>query len=281
MRGIVLLVITALLWSTGGLGIKWLNWNAMAIAGVRSGIAAIVIWAAFRRSALCWNWPLFSGGVACAVTMLSFVAATKLTTAANAILLQYSAPVYVAILGAVFLQEKPGLYDWLTIILVSGGMILFFQDQMSAGGIIGNMLAIASGISMAVMIVSMRRQKEGSPFASVLLGNVLTFLCGLPFMFSGSPGMTGWLVLVVLGCVQLGLSYILYSVAIKHVTALEAAIITMIEPILNPIWVFVLLGEGPGPWSLLGGGVILAAITMRYVVPALKSSAAVHKAVTR
>jgi drug/metabolite transporter (DMT)-like permease len=274
LRGIFLLAVTAVLWSTSGIGIKWIEWNPMAIAGARSAIAAIVIWVAFRRSPVCWNKASFYGGVAYAVMMLTFVSANKLTTAANVILLQYTCPIFVAILGVIFLHEKPGLYDLVTISFVGGGMVLFFQDQMSAGGLAGNLLAIVSGMSMAVMAVSMRLQKEGSPFGSVLLGNVLTFLCGLPFMFEGSPGVGGWTAIVALGCIQIGLSYVLYSIAIKYVTALEASIITMIEPILNPLWVFLLLGEGPGLWSLIGGSVILLAIAARYIIPAIKSQAA-------
>lgn len=162
----------------------------------------------------------------------------------------------------------------MTIGFVGGGMLLFFQDQMSAGSFIGNLLGIVSGIAMAVMVVSTRLQKAGSPFGSILFGNILTFLCGLPFMFDGSPGAAGWAAITALGCIQLGLSYVLYSIAIKYVTALEASIITMIEPLLNPIWVFVLLGEGPGFWSMLGGGVILLAIAVRYMWPAIKQEAA-------
>ncbi|SDF02595.1 DMT family transporter [Sporomusa acidovorans] len=270
LQGIILLVITAVLWSTSGFGIKWIDWHPLAIAGARSAFAAVVIGIAFRRTKLCWNWILVGGGIAYAVMVISFVVASKLTTAANAILLQYTCPIFVAILGVFFLNERPSRYDWLTIVLTGTGMILFFQDQMSEGGFIGNLLAIGSGVAMAVMAVCMRQQKDGAPFGAALLGNVLTFVCGLPFMFADSPGTEGWLALLALGCVQLGLAYVLYSIAIKLVSALEASIITMIEPILNPLWVFLLIGEGPGFWALIGGGVILTAITIRYVVPALK-----------
>lgn len=274
LKGVFLLAVTAVLLSTSGIGIKWIDWNPLAIAGARSGVAALVIWAAFRHSPVSWNKASVIGGVAYAAMMLTFVTAIKLTTAANAILLQYTCPVYVAILGAVFLNERPGWRDLATIGAVAGGMVLFFQEQMSADGLAGNLLAILSGVSMAVMTVAMRLQKAGSPFGSVLLGNGLTFLCGLPFLFSGSPGAGGWAAIVALGCVQIGLAYVLYSIAIKYVTALEASIITMIEPILNPLWVFLLLGEGPGFWSLVGGGIILLAIAARYIVPAIKPGAA-------
>ena len=270
LQGLALLLATAVLWSTSGIGIKWVSWHPLAIAGARSGIAAIVVWAAFRKNSLHWNRSLFIGGVAYALTVLLFVSATKLTTAANAILLQYTYPVFVAVLGMLFLQEKPCKADWLTMGTVCVGMVLFFQEQMSPGRLEGNMLAIASGVAMAVMVVALRSQKEGTPWGSVLLGNVLAALGGLPFFFDGGPGGEGWLALLAMGVVQLGLSYVLYSVAIKKVTALEASIVTMVEPLLNPLWVFLLLGEQPGIWSLWGGSVILAAMTVRYVLPELR-----------
>ncbi|MDR3593060.1 MAG: DMT family transporter [Negativicutes bacterium] len=270
-RGIILLLITAVLWSSGGVLIKSIHWHPLAIAGVRSVIAALVIRAAFRGSPLSWSKPQLTGAVAYSATVALFVVATKLTTAANAILLQYTAPVFVAVLGAWLLKEKATVQDWLTIAVVLGGMGLFFVDKMSPGGLLGNLMAVASGFTMALMAVCMRWQKDGSPFGSIFLGNILTFLIGLPFMLDSAPGLGDWVGLVLLGCFQLGLSYILYSMAIKHVKALEATIITVIEPILNPVWVFLLLGEVPGPWSLLGGSVILIAITARYAWPAFRS----------
>lgn len=273
VRWVILLVITAVLWSSGGLLIKAVDWHPLAIAGMRSAIAALVIWMAFRKEKINFSAPQLMGAAAYAGTVILFVSATKLTTAANAILIQYSAPVFVALLATWFLGEKPRPADWLTIGVVFGGLLLFFQDKMSAGGLLGNLLALASGFCMAVMIVSMRKQKDGSPFGSVLLGNGATLLFGLPFMSGSGPDLTGWIALGLLGVLQLGLSYVLYSVAIKHVSALEAIIITTIEPILNPIWVFLFLGEQPGPWSLAGGLVILIAILARYILPSLKRPA--------
>lgn len=275
-RAILLLVITAVLWSSGGLLIKSVDWHPLAISGFRSLISAAVIRLAFRREPLNLSKVQVAGALGYVATVMLFVSATKMTTAANAIVLQYTAPIWVALFGAWFLKEKTTALDWLTIGLVFGGMVLFFQDQMSAGHLVGNLLAVASGMSMTVMALAMRKQKDGSPFGSVLLGNILAFVFGLPFMFDGGPSLTGWVAIILLGVFQLGLSYVLYSIAIKHVTALEATIITMIEPILNPIWVFLMLGEMPGPWSLAGGLIILVAIVARYALPAMKSSNSVQ-----
>ncbi len=277
-RALILLVVTAVLWSSGGLLIKSVDWHPLAISGARSIIAAAVIRLAFRGQPLHINKVQVIGALGYVATVMLFVSATKLTTAANAIVLQFTAPIWVALFGAWFLKEKTTALDWLTIGLVFGGMLLFFQDQMEAGHLRGNLLAVASGISMTVMALAMRKQKDGSPFGSVLLGNILAFVFGVPFMLDGGPSLAGWGIIALLGCFQLGISYVLYSIAIKHVTALEATIVTMIEPILNPIWVFLLLGETPGPWSLAGGAIILAAIVARYALPALKSSANVQGA---
>ena len=269
-RGVVMLLAAAILWSSGGLLIKSVDWHPLAIAGARSAIAALVIGLAFRGEKLNFSRPQLLGAAGYACTVMLFVSATKLTTAANAILIQYTSPVFVAILGAWFLGEKPRTTDWITIAVVFGGLILFFLDKMSAGGLLGNLLALASGFAMAVMTVSMRKQKDSSPFGSVLLGNLATVVFGLPFMLGSSPDLSGWIAIVLLGVFQLGLSYMLYSVAIKYVTALEAILITTIEPILNPVWVFLMLGEQPGPWALVGGLVIIAAITGRYILPGLR-----------
>ncbi len=276
-RALMLLVVTSVLWSSGGILIKSVDWHPLAISGARSLIAAAVIRLAFRREPINFSATQLTGAVGYAATVMLFASATKLTTAANAIVIQYTASIWVALFGAWFLKEKTTALDWLTIGAVFGGMVLFFQDQMSAGHLLGNLLAIGSGMSMATMALAMRKQKDASPFGSVLLGNLLAFLCGLPFMFAGFPGPTGLVALVLLGVFQLGISYVLYSIAIKHVTALEATIITMIEPILNPIWVVLLIGEVPGPWSLAGGLIILTAIVARYTLPAMKASSSVQR----
>lgn len=268
-KALFLLLFTAVLWSTGGLFFKLVTWHPVAIAGMRSAIAAMVLLAVIRRPRFTWSLTQVGCAIAYTLTVTMFVSANKLTTSANAVLLQYSAPIYVALLGAWFLGEKPDWRDWVTIFTVLGGMVLFFLDHLTLGGYWGNLLAILSGVTYAFLIVLMRRQKDGSPLESVLLGNVLTALVSIPFMFGHGPNFTGWLGLLYLGVFQLGLSYILYSSAIKHVTALEGILIPIIEPLLNPVWVFLFVGERPGPWALAGGVVVLIAVSVRYVVGTL------------
>jgi drug/metabolite transporter (DMT)-like permease len=265
-RALLFLVGTAVLWSTGGFLIKSVHWPPLAIAGIRSIIAACVIRWFFRDSRLTWSPDQIAAAVAYAATVILFVTATKMTTAANAILLQFTAPIYVALLGGWLLNEKTNRGDWLAIVAVFGGMSLFFVEHVTVGSLLGNLYASASGVTFALFTIYMRKQKDASPFGSVLIGNVLTFIIGLPFMFTTTPDIQGWGALLVLGFFQLGLSYVLYTYAIKEITALEAIMIPIIEPLLNPFWVFLLLGETPSRWALIGGIVIVLAISARYVV---------------
>lgn len=264
-RAILFLIITALLWSSGGLLIKMVDWNPLAIAGTRSAIAAVVIFAFRRKMNFNWGFAQLGGALCYAGTVILFVSATKLTTAANAILLQYTAPIYVALFSYWLLKERITRSDLLTIIAAIGGMTLFFLDDLSKGGFWGNIMAILSGIAFGGTALLLRKQKDHSPLESVFLGNILTCLIGLPFMVRSSPDATSWLGLVLLGVFQLGCSYILYAEAIKHVTALEGILIPILEPVLNPVWVFLLIGEAPGKWATVGGIIVLVSVTLRCV----------------
>lgn len=266
-RAVFFLIFAAVFWSLGGLLIKWIDWNPMAIAGTRSAIAGLVIILMFpflrRRPHFTFSPAQVLGGLTYALTVILFVLANKLTTAANVILLQYTAPIYVALLGSWFLGEKTTRQDWFMIATVMGGMLLFFFDTLKPGGLLGNILAIISGIAFGGFAVFMRKQKGGSTIESLLIGNFVTALVCLPFMFKSMPDPKGWVGLILLGVVQLGIPYILYSIAVKHVTALDSMLIPIIEPLLNPLWVFFLLGERPGPWALVGGAIVLISVTFR------------------
>jgi drug/metabolite transporter (DMT)-like permease len=167
--------------------------------------------------------------------------------------------------GYWLLKERITRSDIFTIIGAFGGILLFFLDNLSRGRFLGNIIAILSGVAFAGTVLFLRKQKNHSPIESVFLGNILTFLIGLPFMAAPWPGAKGWMGIVLLGVFQLGCSYILYSEAIKHVTALEASLIPILEPILNPVWVFLMIGEVPGHWAIIGGIIVLISVTLRCV----------------
>jgi len=197
---------------------------------------------------------------------VAFCTATKLTTAANAILLQYTAPVWIALFSAWFLGERTSRADWLTVAVVVGGMVLFLANGLAVGNLLGDGLALLSGLFFAAMVIALRSQKDTSPIESIILGNGLAFACGLPWIID-APALdpSGWGALIVLGCVQLGFAYWLYARAIRHVTALQAVLIPVIEPLLNPIWVLLAVGERPTPLAALGGLIVLVAITLRAI----------------
>ncbi len=266
-KAVLYLVITALLWSMGGILIKSITWNPLAIAGTRSIIAVLVMLAVNPHPKFTWSGAQLGAAVAYALTMIFFVTATKLTTAANAILLQYTAPIYAALFGAWFLGERATKLDWLTILLVLGGMAFFFGDQLSLGGMLGNLAAIVSGVFFAGTAIFMRKQKDGSNLESLMLGNLFTAIIGLFFMFDGNtPNLQGWIALGILGVFQIGVAYIFYAKAMKQVTALEGLLIPVLEPILNPVWVGIFLHERPGKFAVFGGLIVLGAVTMRSVI---------------
>lgn len=265
-RSVIFMIIAALMWSTGGLLLKSIKLNAMAIAGTRSFIASLLMLAVIKKPNLEFNRYKIGSAITYAATMVLYIIANSLTTAANAIMLQYTAPIYVALLGAWFLKERTTKLDWITIFLAVGGMYLFFIDDMSSGGMIGNICAILSGISFAFMVMLLRKQKNESALELIFWGNLLTAIIGLPFTAGSAPDLSSLIALVLLGVFQLGLPYILYSYAITHVSALEAVLIPILEPILNPIWVFLVLGEAPSPWAFAGGFIVLTAIVGRSVI---------------
>lgn len=266
-RAIGQLLLAALFWSLGGLLIKSADWPPLAVAGGRGLVAAVFLALTNRGLRFTFSPIQLTAAAAYAGCTVLFVASTKLTTAANAILLQYTAPIWIALLGAWLLGEKTTRLDWLTIVVVLGGMALFFADGLEFAGALGNLLGVLSGVCFAGMTLALRKQKDGSPVESIILGNALAFLIGLPFMIGvPAPSPTGVAAIVALGVVQLGFSYWLYARAIRQVTALEAVIIPIMEPILNPVWVFLVSGEQPSRWALLGGLIVMGAVTARALV---------------
>ena len=264
--GITFLLLAAFLWSLGGVLIKSVTWHPLAIAGVRSAFCAVTLVVLGRDIRFTWSRWEIVGSVSYAATVVLLVTATKLTTAANAIFLQYTAPIYVVLLAPWILRERARPSDWIITIIVLAGMSLFFLDRIDLTGKIGNVVGIASGFSFALMLLSLRKQKNATPLASLILGNCLAAAVGLAFIRPPLPQPNEWLILAVLGIVQLGLPYFLLAYAIRHVTAMEACLIPMVEPIMNPIWVLLLIGERPGSYAMLGGAVVLGAVATRAII---------------
>ena len=270
-QAISALIFAALLWSSGGVLIKGVAWHPLALCGARSAIAAATMWALLRRPRFTWSWPQIGGAVAYAASVLLYVSAVKLTTVANAVLLQYSAPVWIALFGASFLGERGTPLDWAAIMLSLVGMSLFFRQGLRSTSLWGDVLGVLCGITTAWMALFLRRQKQGSPTESVLLGNLLAAAVGLPFALGHPlPSASAWPAILMLGVFQLGLSYYCWSRAIRQVTALEAMVFSMIEPVMGPVWALWLVHERPDAWVLAGGLLVLVAVAWRGLAPALR-----------
>ena len=265
VQAIVFLILTAVLWSSSGLIVKIMDWRPLSILSARSVIASLLFLVYLRRLPTRWSRWQIIGAIGYAGAQSLFIMATKLTTAANAIFLQYTSPIYIALLGYWLLHERPRRADWIAMPVIFAGLVLFFGDHLNLEGLYGNLLAVLSGVSTAVMMLCMRSQKAGVPAYTVLLGNILSAIIGLPFLWRETWTLRYAGITLYLGLFQIGLSFLLYSVAIKHVRALESTLILTLEPILNPLWVLVVLGEVPGPLATIGGMVVLGAVTARAV----------------
>jgi drug/metabolite transporter (DMT)-like permease len=264
-KAILFIILAATLWSTGGLMIKAISWQPLAILGGRSLFSSIVLLLYVRRIPLKWTrWKILASA-SHILTASLFVIATKLTTAANAIFLQYTAPVYIVLLAAWFLHERPTRMDWVSMVVIFFGMLLFFGDKLSLNGFYGNLLAVLSGITLALLTVSMRAQKDGVPAESILLANIFTAVAGFPFVLKEAWTVTNWLIILYLGIFQIGFSFLFFSVAIKHIPALEATLISTLEPVLNPVWVFLFIGEKPGLFALAGGMIVLGGVALNAI----------------
>jgi len=210
-RAAVHLVLCAVLWSTGGLLIKSIAWPALAVAGLRSALAAVVLMLALREWRPRWSWWLVSGALAGAASMLGFVLATKLTTAANAIFLVYTAPLYVALLSPWVLREPIHGDDWLTLLLAMLGMGCFCFEQLTWDGWVGNLCALGSGLATAWLVVCLRKHTATSPLLVLMLANTLVAVVGVPFMFTVPPDPVSWGLLLLAGVGQLGVPLVLYG----------------------------------------------------------------------
>lgn len=267
--GVLAMAGCALLWSTSGLFIKLIDWQPFAIAAVRSAISSVFIWLVIKKPRFTFSFDQVISALAYAITMTLFVFANKHTTAANAILLQYGAPVYVAILGSIMLKEKPRVEHWLALLAILCGMVLFFQDSLGAGNFLGDAVATLTGFTFALNIVMLRKQKDARPLDALLMGNIFTALiAGSISLFLPAPIFTVKSIFAILelGIFQIGVSSILFAYGIKRITALESILTAVLEPLFSPVWVYIIIGEAPGRRAILGGLVIIGAVVSSSLV---------------
>ncbi len=272
------MLLAALLWSLGGLGIKLIPWGAMSIIGLRAvlaaGVFALYLYKTEKRVAIAWTGGNVLAGACLSATTMLFVFANKLTTAAAAILLQFTAPIFILMLSAVFLRKKPLKFEVITVLVTFGGMTLFFFGGLADGGLLGNVLAIVSGLSFAGVFF-FNRMPGTDPRQSLLIGFLINAVIGLPFaFFEVTADPVAWAAVIGLGVVQVGLAYIFFSIGIVRTPPLQACLITAVEPVLNPLWVMVFVGQKPDLYTILGGAVILVSVVAGQIAQAVKEQKA-------
>ena len=285
--GAMLVIVAALLWSLGGVGVKLVDAHPMAIAGYRSLFALPVMLGVLivraRSERLDARSPFLRGyawaaGASYALMVVSFVVATKMTTAANAILLQYTGPIYVALLSRPILGEPVRTWDWVAVGACVIGMGLFFADELSTRGMLGNLVAIASsfgfaGVPIILRLEQGRLERDGrgdaailAPTAAIAIGNAMAIVVALPWMIRAPlEGATAWVSIAGLGIFQIGIPYVLYAIAVRRMRAIESSLIATLEPILSPLWVLLATGERPGNMALTGGALIVCAVATQAV----------------
>ncbi len=265
-RGRLLVAAAALLWSTGGLAIKLVPLPALGVVFWRSFVSAVFLLAVFRPSRARWRHLSLPTSFVYALMILSFVSATKMTTAANAIFLQYTGPLYVLALAPFLLKERFRRADAVAVAVALLGMSLFFVGRLDPGALAGNLVAVVSGFFFGLTILLLRRAASGDAIPSVIAGNLLAAAIAFPLEWRRlALDGRGILLVLFLGIVQLGISYVLFVRGLSVVPAAEASLIGMLEPMFNPLWAFIGLGERPSTWALLGGAIVLCAVAGRTI----------------
>ncbi len=266
-KGELMMVVCAVLWSISGLVMKFINWSPFLISGGRGLLSALVIFVSMRMSGYSLKFTKQSLGIAALtfINVLFFVASNKLTTAANAIVLQYTAPVFVLIITTIVLKRKLKIHQILTVLVASSGMVLFFVDKMSSDGMLGNIFATISGFFMGLMYAFTGEVKDsGERISGLVIGHLSLALLGIPlglcFTDFTQINSVSIMLIFLLGFVQMGIPYALYGRASAMISGVEVSLISMIEPVLNPIWVALFYNEIPGKWAMTGGILIIGAV---------------------
>jgi drug/metabolite transporter (DMT)-like permease len=280
----------ALLFSTGGAGIKAAAFSAAQVSGMRSAVAAIALYC-WLRGRITWSWTAAGIGLVYAATLTLFVASTKLTTAANAIYLQATAPLYLLMLGPLLLRERVTRGDIVYVCCVGAGMAGCFVGQPPATATApdpatGNILAVLCSVAWAFTLLSLRYVERdgkhaGIGVSAVVTGNLFAAALALPFAWPfPAATVVEWGTLIYLGVFEFGLAYLCLTSAMRHLPVLDASLLLLLEPVLNPVWTWLIRGEHPGTWTLVGGAVILAATAGKTVYDARRPARATERTET-
>jgi drug/metabolite transporter, DME family len=265
-KGIIAIIFAAMLWSTGGVFVKLLPQDAYTILSYRSMLAAAVFFAFFRKQVFQMNGRAWLNSLFYCLLVLSFVVSTKMTTAANSILLQYTGTIYVLLAEPYFFKLKMERVNVVTISFCLLGMVILVAGDLETGSMMGNLIALLSGFLMAALFIGQRLNGPERQPASIFWGNVMMAGLGMPWLLqSPVPTLTEASMLCWLGILQLGLGFVLFTYGLKRVLAIEGALLAMLEPILNPVWVLIFYREKPSKGAIIGGLLIIFALAGRIV----------------
>lgn len=265
-KAIIEMITCAALWSIAGIFIKLIPWNAFSISALRSLFAGItiLIYIKIKRYKIVFNRRTLLGGLLLGSVYTAFVAANKLTTAANTIVLQFTAPLFIVIFSALFFKQKIRRGDLIAVLCTLAGISMFFLDKLEGGYLAGNCVAILAGAFMGGMYMVIGEAKGEERFSALFIGQIIAFAIGLPSIIASKPDFSGLPVLyiIILGVLQLGIPYILYGKACEYCPPLACSLLGAVEPLLNPVWVLLFDGEKPGIFALFGGIIVVASVTL-------------------
>ena len=263
----------AFLMSTNGLFIKLIPWYPVTMAGLRSMVALVFLLvlrlvSPHPKEKKNPAFPLFAAAFLFSATIFTFFIANKLTTSANAIMLQYGAPVWGALLGWLLIKEKPHFEHWVALVLVLGGLVLIFRNGLGFETLLGDAIAVLCGIVFGAHSVFLRMLKNGNPSDAMLLAHIICVIIALPFIVMYPPSFTFSSVLSILymGIFQIGLASLLFAYGLKLISAVETLLIDSVEPVLNPLWVLLITGEKPSMVALAGGALIITAVLFSSII---------------
>ena len=265
-KAVLEMLICALLWSTGCIIIKLIPWNPFAIAGVRSFFSAftVLIYIKITGQSIVLNKTVLISSLFMALAFIAYVTANKLTTAANAIVIQYTLPIFIMIFSVLLFRQKFRTSDIIAVLVTFSGIILFFFDKLDKGNLLGNIVAVFSGMFLSGMYIGMGRTEDENKISITFFGHVFTAVAGMPFILLSENTITpmSLIYVIFLGIFQLGIPYILFADASKTCPPLACSLLSAVEPVLNPVWVLIFNGEKPGPYALVGGIIIIATVTI-------------------
>ena len=275
---VIEMLVCATLWSIAGILIKVIPWTGFSVAAMRGLIAGITIavYMALKKYRFILNKKTLITGILSAMVYTCFVCSNKMTTAANAIVLQFTSPVFIVIFTTIIYKTGIRRADLLVVLFTLAGITLTFLDKLESGYILGNFVAVGAGMFMAGMFVSVGNCEGEERFSGILLGQFFTFLIGLPSVIISKPEFTpaATAAILALGVFQLGISYILYIKSSKYCPPLACCLLGAVEPLLNPVWVMIFDGETPGLLAFIGGIIVIASVTVWCIFGKEKAGAA-------